>query len=168
MTAKKKTPAKKTSKTESKAPSSYAKKFGSSGNTGKPHEQTTPEQPATEPVEQCTVEQTPVQPATAPEAESVPNEEKPKGRVKKEKPAPKPKKLSAIDAAAQVLAEAGQPMTCMEMIDAMSKKKLWTTPGGQTPHATLYSAILREISKKGKESRFTKTERGKFARTATV
>jgi len=45
----------------------------------------------------------------------------------------------------------------------LSKKKLWTTPGGQTPHATLYSAILREIAKKGKESRFTKTERGKFA-----
>jgi len=36
---------------------------------------------------------------------------------------------------------------------------------GQTPHATLYSAILREIAKKGKESRFTKTERGKFVRT---
>jgi hypothetical protein len=36
----KKSPAKKTSakETEVKAPSSYAKKFGSSGNTGKPHE----------------------------------------------------------------------------------------------------------------------------------
>jgi hypothetical protein len=27
----------------------------------------------------------------------------------------------------------------------------------------VYSAILREISTKGKEARFTKTERGKFA-----
>jgi hypothetical protein len=32
-----------------------------------------------------------------------------------------------------------------------------------TPRST--SAILREIAKKGKESRFTKTERGKFVRT---
>jgi hypothetical protein len=166
MTAKKKTPAKKTSdkKAETKAPSSYAKKFGSSGNTGKPHEteQTTPvEQPATELVEQPATEQTPVAPT--PEAETVANEEKPKGRPKNEKAAPKPKKLSAVDAAAKVLADAAQPMNCLEMIEAMAKKGLWTTPGGQTPHATLYSAILREISKKGKEARFTKTERGKFA-----
>jgi len=31
------------------------------------------------------------------------------------------------------------------------------------PHATLYSAIIREIALKGKEARFVKTERGKFA-----
>jgi hypothetical protein len=35
----------------------------------------------------------------------------------------------------------------------------------QTPHATLYSAILREIGTKRKEARFKKTERGKFAAT---
>jgi hypothetical protein len=34
---------------------------------------------------------------------------------------------------------------------------------GKTPAATLYSAILREISTKGKDARFTKIERGKFA-----
>jgi hypothetical protein len=33
----------------------------------------------------------------------------------------------------------------------------------QTPAATLYSAILREINTKGQEARFQKTERGKFA-----
>jgi hypothetical protein len=49
------------------------------------------------------------------------------------------------------------------MIKAMAEKGYWTSLGGKTPHATLYSAILREISTKGKESRFTKTERGKFA-----
>ena len=32
------------------------------------------------------------------------------------------------------------------MIDAMTTKGLWTSPGGKTPHATLYSAILREIT----------------------
>lgn len=74
-----------------------------------------------------------------------------------------PKKLSAIDAAVKVLGETGQAMTCQEMIEAMAAKGLWTSPGGKTPHATLYAAILREIQKKGKESRFTKAERGKFA-----
>jgi len=76
---------------------------------------------------------------------------------------PKEKKLSAIDAAAQVLAASNEPLNAKEMIEAMTKQALWTSPGGKTPHATLYSAIIREISVKGKESRFTKTERGKFA-----
>jgi hypothetical protein len=76
---------------------------------------------------------------------------------------PKGKKVSALDAAAKLLGEAGQPMTCMEMIEAMSKKGYSTSPGGATPQATLYSAILREIKIKGKEARFQKTERGKFA-----
>ena len=49
------------------------------------------------------------------------------------------------------------------MIDAMAAGGYWISPGGKTPHATLYSAILREISTKGNESRFKKTERGKFA-----
>jgi len=76
---------------------------------------------------------------------------------------PKAKKLSAIDAAAQVLASAKQPMTCQEMIETMAKQALWTSPGGKTPQATLYSAISREINVKGKDSRFVKAERGKFA-----
>ena len=76
---------------------------------------------------------------------------------------PKAKKTSALDAAAQVLAAAGEPMNTRQMIEAMAAKKLWTSPGGKTPHATLYSAILREINEKGKDARFTKTERGKFA-----
>lgn len=77
--------------------------------------------------------------------------------------APAAKKLSSIDAAAKVLAESGAPMSAKEMIDAMAAKGYWTSPGGKTPHATLYSAIIREISLKGEASRFRKTERGKFA-----
>jgi hypothetical protein len=65
-----------------------------------------------------------------------------------------------------VLAEAGQAMTCQEMIETMAAKGYWTSPGGKTPHATLYAAILREIQVKGAATRFQKTERGKFARTA--
>jgi hypothetical protein len=73
--------------------------------------------------------------------------------------------LSCLNAAAKVLAEKGEPMTCKEMIEAMATKGYWTTPGGKTPHATLYSSIAREIRDKGKESRFKKSERGKFAST---
>lgn len=75
-------------------------------------------------------------------------------------------KLSAIDAAAKVLGEAKEPMNAKGMIEAMSAKGYWTSPGGKTPHATLYSAILAEITKKGKESRFKKTDRGHFALNA--
>jgi hypothetical protein len=75
----------------------------------------------------------------------------------------KPKKIGCLDAAAKLLGETGQAMTCQEMIDAMATKGYWTSPNGKTPSATLYAAILREITTKAKESRFTKTERGKFA-----
>jgi hypothetical protein len=49
------------------------------------------------------------------------------------------------------------------MIDAMAEKGYWSSPGGATPQATLYSAILREMKGKGADARFMKTERGKFA-----
>ena len=78
----------------------------------------------------------------------------------------KAKKLSAIDAAAKVLADTKQAMNAKELIEAMAAKKLWTSPGGKTPWATLYSALSREISTKGNDSRFKKTERGKFATNA--
>jgi hypothetical protein len=35
------------------------------------------------------------------------------------------------------------------MIEAMAANGLWTSPGGATPWATLYSAITREIGAKG-------------------
>jgi hypothetical protein len=57
-------------------------------------------------------------------------------------------------------------MNSQEMIAAMTAKGYWTSPAGKTPAATLYAAILREITTKGADARFTKTDRGKFARTA--
>jgi HB1, ASXL, restriction endonuclease HTH domain len=72
-------------------------------------------------------------------------------------------KMSAVDAAAKVLSEAGEAMNCQDMIKAMGEKGYWTSPGGKTPHATLYSAILREIQNKGNDARFKKMERGKFS-----
>ena len=75
------------------------------------------------------------------------------------------KKVSCIDAAVKVLAESGEPMNCKQMIEAMTTKGYWTSPGGKTPQATLYAAILREIQNKGDDSRFRKVERGKFSAT---
>jgi hypothetical protein len=97
--------------------------------------------------------------AVAPETQPA---AKKRGRAPKAKAETGPKKLSAIDAAAKVLAEAGEPMDCQTMIKTMAEKGYWTSPGGKTPSATLYSAILRELQTKGNDSRFKKTERGKF------
>ncbi|MCH7685114.1 MAG: winged helix-turn-helix domain-containing protein [Planctomycetes bacterium] len=75
----------------------------------------------------------------------------------------KPKgKLSGLDAAVKVLAEAGEPLRCKQIVETMLAKGYWTT-GGKTPAATIYAAILREIQTKGKEARFKKTDRGLFA-----
>ena len=82
---------------------------------------------------------------------------------KASKPA-KEKKLSALDAAAQVLSKSDKPMTSQALIDEMAAKKLWTSPGGKTPSATLYAAVLREIAAKGRESRFKKVDRGLFVK----
>ena len=82
--------------------------------------------------------------------------------------APKEKRLSALDAAAKMLAETGRAMTCQELIEGMAQRGYWTSPKGRTPAATLYAAILRETQVKGATSRFVKTERGKFARTTAV
>lgn len=71
------------------------------------------------------------------------------------------KKLSCLKAAVQVLSESEDPLSTKEMIEAMESKGYWTSPGGKTPHATLYSAILRDLAK-GTESLFVKTERGRF------
>ena len=72
-------------------------------------------------------------------------------------------KLSALDAAAQVLARASAPMSAPELIGAMAGRGLWTSPNGKTPAATLSAAIGREIATKGTASRFQKTGRGRFA-----
>ena len=82
----------------------------------------------------------------------------------KKKPAAKTtdKKMSALDAAAKVLGEAQEPLNAKTMIERMAAKGYWQSPGGQTPAATLYAAILREIQKKGKEARFLKADRGLF------
>jgi hypothetical protein len=51
------------------------------------------------------------------------------------------KKLSALDAAALVLREAGQPLSCPELIAQMAAKGYWSSPKGLTPAATLYTVV---------------------------
>ncbi|MCS6921489.1 MAG: HTH domain-containing protein [Elioraea sp.] len=108
---------------------------------------------------------TPAAEETAKTPEAIPPAEAADAKPAKTKKAraEKPKKMSALDAAAKVLGEAGTAMNAKEMIEAMATKGYWTSPGGKTPHATLYAAILREITAKGKDARFYKADRGKFA-----
>jgi HB1, ASXL, restriction endonuclease HTH domain len=135
----------------------------------------TTEPATTQPVAPTTQPATPgpglanTEPAAAPTASAsaaaAPTPAKPK-RQRQAAAEPKATKLSALDAAAKVLAEEGRAMTCQELITAMAAKGYWTSPGGQTPAATLYSAILRELKAKGAGARFVKTERGQFAHKA--
>jgi hypothetical protein len=89
-----------------------------------------------------------------------------KARKAKKQKADKPKRVSALDAAAEVLKASDTPMRAKEMIEAMTARGLWSSPNGKTPEATLYSAILREINTKGAAARFRKTERGLFVHNA--
>jgi len=69
--------------------------------------------------------------------------------------------MSGLDAAAKVLAEAGEPLNCKTILERALAKGYWKTDG-KTPSATVYAAIIREIAKKGDASRFAKAGRGKF------
>lgn len=125
-----------------------------------------PEQPlaaqATQMPTARTEESVPVAtPVPAAEA-TTPQAEIPLGQTTPTKP------LSALDAAARVLGESGQAMSCQELIAAVAAKDYWRSPRGLTPAGTLYSAMLRELHSKGEQSRFVKTERGKFALRGAV
>ena len=88
-----------------------------------------------------------------------------KAKAKKAK-APREKKVSLLDLAAEVLAKAKEPLDCKTIIEKVLATGRWQTKG-KTPAATLYSALLRENQKKGKDSRFRKVGRGKFALATT-
>ncbi len=70
--------------------------------------------------------------------------------------------MSGLDAAAKVLEEADEPLRCKEIAERALEAGYWASDG-QTPHATIYSSILRDIQKRGDESRFQKVGRGLFA-----
>lgn len=93
---------------------------------------------------------------------AVSNASKKAGKAPKVARATKPKRVSALDAAAQVIAGASKPMRARDLIEQMEAKGLWKSPGGKTPEATLYAAIIREIAAKGAKARFRKYARGLF------
>ena len=73
----------------------------------------------------------------------------------------KTRKLSGLDLAAKVLAEAKEPLNAKTIAERAIAAG-WKT-SGKTPHATLYAAMIREIATKGKTARFRKAGRGVFA-----
>jgi hypothetical protein len=103
-----------------------------------------------------------------PDETPLPELDKPAAKAARRGKAKGPKgqrKLSGLDAAAQVLAEADEPLNTKALVERMLAKGLWQTHG-KTPAATLYAAIIREIATKGKEARFRKIDRGLFELTA--
>lgn len=107
-----------------------------------------------------------VPPATV-EMINAPNAKPARKKKATNEPAEPAKKISQIEAAIQVLAKSKEPMNCQAMVEAMTTRGLWTSPGSKTPHATLYASILREINTKGKDARFKKVDRGQFVATGS-
>jgi HB1, ASXL, restriction endonuclease HTH domain len=123
----------------------------------------TPPADAEQAMSPATAETPPTETADASAATPTPPANAARGKKQGTAKETTPKKMSCLDAAAKVLADAGTAMTTGEMIEAMGKANLWSSPNGRTPSATLYSSVLREINTKGTDARFVKTERGKFA-----
>lgn len=75
----------------------------------------------------------------------------------------RPKRVSGLDLAAEVLADSDKPLNA-KMIAERVIAAGWKT-SGLTPGATLYAAMVREITMKKDASRFKKTGRGLFMAT---
>lgn len=83
------------------------------------------------------------------------------GKPTADSAAGKQPRASLLNLAAQVLAKSKQPLSCKELVTMVMANHGWTS-SGKTPEATLYAAIIREISKKGEAARFVKSGPGKF------
>ena len=71
-------------------------------------------------------------------------------------------KMSALDAAHEILKEQNRAMNVKEITELAISSGRWS-PNGKTPTATLSAAVQMEVIKKGEASRFIKTGRGLFA-----
>ncbi|MCC6910008.1 MAG: winged helix-turn-helix domain-containing protein [Phycisphaerales bacterium] len=80
------------------------------------------------------------------------------------KPRRKREGLSGLDAAALVLSKSKEPLNAKTIAERAIAAG-WKT-SGKTPHSTLYAAMVREISTKGKASRFAKFGKGQFTAAA--
>ena len=72
--------------------------------------------------------------------------------------AKEPRKPGILAIAADILAKTKKAMTAKEIVDHALENKMWET-NGATPGATLYSALIRDVAKKGSESRFMRAEK---------
>lgn len=97
------------------------------------------------------------EPATEPTPEEKPAKAK---RTPKPKAEKAPRKASGLDLAAAALKHAKAPLDAGAITQAVLAAG-WETKG-KTPAATLYAAIVREITAKGDQARFAKTARGHF------
>ncbi len=70
-------------------------------------------------------------------------------------------KMSALDAAHEILKEQNRAMNVKEITELAISSGRWS-PNGKTPTATLSAAVQMEVIKKGEASRFVKTGRGLF------
>jgi len=71
-------------------------------------------------------------------------------------------RLNILDAAQRVLSETQTAMTTREILKYAAEKQYWVSDA-PTPWLTLHAAISRDIQTGGEQSRFVKTERGRFA-----
>jgi len=71
-------------------------------------------------------------------------------------------RLNILDAAQRVLSETQTAMTTREILKYAAEKQYWVSDAA-TPWLTLHAAISRDIQIGGEQSRFVKTERGRFA-----
>lgn len=70
-------------------------------------------------------------------------------------------RMSAVEAAFHVLAEAGEELNYEDITRRIFAKRLWKTDG-RTPSATVLAAINNEMNTKHNESRFRRTKPGVY------
>lgn len=84
------------------------------------------------------------------------------GRPDQRRKAPKDG-MSGLDAAADVLKRSKEPLNAKQIVACIQNDGLCPTLKGKTPHATIYAAMITEMSKKGDASRFARgKEKGTF------
>ncbi len=113
----------------------------------------------TNPTDKAANQTTDLEPESVKVKESEDATEAEKERSKGGKPSGK---MSALDAAHEVLQEQGREMKVKEITDLAISSGKWS-PAGKTPVATLSAAVQMDIIKRGNDSRFVKTGRGLFA-----
>lgn len=70
--------------------------------------------------------------------------------------------LSALDAVAVVLNDAGKPLDCRSITNQVLDKQLWSTTA-RVPEQSIHAYLAVDIKNKGGKSRFQRTAPGQFA-----